>query len=217
MHVADQTGHQYTDGICLAELSGLRDPELLPHMVAAGLGLVRRAARPALDSILDYLRERRLLLILDTCDHVIEACGMFAETVLREAAGVTILATSRQPLDVAGEHTYRLAPPRADDPSRRGQRAGLPETPGQLTRRESQVAELVASGLSNREVASRLFISKRTVDAHVDHIFTKLDLSSRVHLALLLRARIPRPRAGETHGEEPDAGGQSADEPGERA
>lgn len=137
---------------------------------------------------------------------------MFAETVLREATGVTILATSRQPLDVAGEHTYRLAPPHADDPSGRGQRAGLPETPRQLTRRESQVAELVASGLSNREIASRLFISKRTVDAHVDHIFTKLDLSSRVHLALLLRARIPRPRAGEAHGGEPDAAGQSADE-----
>jgi DNA-binding NarL/FixJ family response regulator len=56
-----------------------------------------------------------------------------------------------------------------------------------LTRREREIAELVASGLSNREIAGRLFISKRTVDAHVDHIFGKLELSSRVQLTVLLR------------------------------
>jgi DNA-binding CsgD family transcriptional regulator len=59
---------------------------------------------------------------------------------------------------------------------------------GLLTRREQEIAELVASGLSNREIAARLFISKRTVDAHVDHIFSKLEISSRVQLTVLLQA-----------------------------
>jgi DNA-binding CsgD family transcriptional regulator len=83
-------------------------------------------------------------------------------------------------------------------------------TSGKLTVRESQVADLVASGLSNRQIASQLFISKRTVDAHVDHIFTKLGLSSRVHLALLLRSHVPWPREGETDGAEPAADEQDA-------
>jgi predicted ATPase/DNA-binding CsgD family transcriptional regulator len=58
---------------------------------------------------------------------------------------------------------------------------------GPLTKREREIAELVASGLSNREIAGRLFISKRTVDAHVDHIFSKLEISSRVQLTVRLR------------------------------
>jgi non-specific serine/threonine protein kinase len=69
------------------------------------------------------------------------------------------------------------------------------EHAGPLTGREVQIAALVASGLSNREVAERMVISKRTVDAHVDHIFSKLGISSRVQLTLWLRERIPQARA----------------------
>jgi predicted ATPase/DNA-binding CsgD family transcriptional regulator len=65
-----------------------------------------------------------------------------------------------------------------------------------LTKREREIAELVASGLSNREIAARLFISKRTVDAHVEHIFGKLEISSRVQLTVLLRDQAARVTAG---------------------
>jgi len=64
-----------------------------------------------------------------------------------------------------------------------------------LTRREREIADLVASGLSNREVATRLFISKRTVDAHVEHIFGKLEISSRVQLTVLLQDQAARARS----------------------
>ena len=67
-----------------------------------------------------------------------------------------------------------------------------------LTRREQEIADLVASGLSNREIAARLFISKRTVDAHVEHIFGKLEISSRVQLTVLLQDQAPRARVGGT-------------------
>jgi DNA-binding NarL/FixJ family response regulator len=73
--------------------------------------------------------------------------------------------------------------------------AGDSTVPGLLTRREREIAELVASGLSNREIATRLFISKRTVDAHVEHIFSKLEISSRVQLTVLLQDQAPRARA----------------------
>jgi non-specific serine/threonine protein kinase len=62
-----------------------------------------------------------------------------------------------------------------------------------LTCRERQIAELVARGMSNREIAERLVISKRTVDAHVNHIFGKLGLSSRVQLTIWLRGRMREP------------------------
>jgi DNA-binding NarL/FixJ family response regulator len=65
--------------------------------------------------------------------------------------------------------------------------AGAQAVVALLTRREREIAGLVASGLSNREIGLQLFISKRTVDAHVDHIFSKLEISSRVQLTVLLR------------------------------
>jgi non-specific serine/threonine protein kinase len=107
---------QYTDGIYLAELSGLRDPELLPHTVATCLGLPEQDARSRLDAVLDYLRDRELLLILDTCEHLVDACAMLADVLLRATTSVTVLATSRQPLDVPGEHTMSLDPLPVPDP-----------------------------------------------------------------------------------------------------
>jgi predicted ATPase/DNA-binding CsgD family transcriptional regulator len=106
----------YSDGIYLAELSGLRDPELLPHTVATCLGLPEQDARSRLDAMLDYLRDRELLLILDTCEHLVDACAMLADVLLRATISVTVLATSRQPLDVPGEHTMSLDPLPVPDP-----------------------------------------------------------------------------------------------------
>ena len=98
----------YRDGVCLAELSGLMDAELLPHTVASCLGLPQGDSQ--LDAVLGYLREHDLLLILDTCEHLLDSCAMLADAVLREAPGVSVLATSRQPLDVPGEYTCAIQP-----------------------------------------------------------------------------------------------------------
>jgi predicted ATPase/DNA-binding CsgD family transcriptional regulator len=104
----------YRDGVYLAELSELHDAELLPHTVADCLGLPQSDAQ--LDAVLGFLRERQLLLILDTCEHLLDGCAMLADVILRTAPGVTVLATSRQSLDVPGEHTCAIPPlPVADD------------------------------------------------------------------------------------------------------
>src|SRR3984885_4254660 len=75
VRVAAQTTGRYPDGVHLVELSAVRDPLLLASTVAASLGLPAEDARPQLDAVLDYLRERGLLLILDTCEHLIDACA----------------------------------------------------------------------------------------------------------------------------------------------
>lgn len=105
----------YTDGIVLAELSSLHDPELLPQAVASALGLAEQSGRVLLDVVMEHLQERRLLLVLDTCEHHLDACAFLADLLLREAPGVTLLATSRQPLDVPGEHTLHVPPLAYDD------------------------------------------------------------------------------------------------------
>jgi predicted ATPase len=108
----------YPDGVWIVELSGLRDPALLPNTVASVLGLPEQDSRSALDALLEYLLQKRLLLILDTCEHLLDACAELAQAVLGEAPRVTCLATSRQPLDTAGEQNFTIQPlsvPDADD------------------------------------------------------------------------------------------------------
>ena len=107
---AAQAAASYPDGPWIVELSGLRDPALLPNTVASVLGLPEQDARSALDALLEYLRDRRLLLILDTCEHLLDACAALAQAVMRDAPGVTVLATSRQPLDMPGELTFPVGP-----------------------------------------------------------------------------------------------------------
>src|SRR6202042_1673506 len=118
VRVAAQTSDRYPDGVHLVELSAVRDPLLVASTLAASLGLSAEDSRPQLAAVLDYLRERTLLLILDTCEHLIDACALLAAEVLRGAPAVTLLATSRQPLGVRAESTFQLRPlpvPEVDD------------------------------------------------------------------------------------------------------
>ncbi len=111
LRAAAVAARRFPDGAWLADLAGVTDPDLLVPAVAAALGLHQtRQSRTLGASLLGYLRGRRLLLILDTCEHLVDACAAFADAVLRAAPGVTLLATSRQPLDAQGEHAYPLLP-----------------------------------------------------------------------------------------------------------
>ena len=120
LRAAARAAARFADGICLASLSGLSgpgpgdpehgDPGLAAQAVAAALGLQEPTEQPALDAVLDHLRERQLLLILDTCEHLIDACALFAELVIAQAPQVTLLATSRESLDVSGENACPLGP-----------------------------------------------------------------------------------------------------------
>jgi predicted ATPase len=107
---AAQAAGNYPDGVWIVEQSGLRDPLLLPNTVASVLGLPEQDARSALDALLEYLRDKRLLLILDTCEHLLDACADLIQAILPDAPGVTVLATSRQPIDTLGEQNFAVQP-----------------------------------------------------------------------------------------------------------
>jgi non-specific serine/threonine protein kinase len=116
LRAASQIGEGFADGVCFAELGGLRDLDLVSHTVAACLGLPEQDARSGTDAVVGYLSGRNVLLVLDTCEHVIGGCVPLVAALLREAPGVTVLATSRQPLDMPGEHTFPLAPLSVPEP-----------------------------------------------------------------------------------------------------
>jgi non-specific serine/threonine protein kinase len=98
----------FPDGIWLIELASLSDGASVPQAAATALG-VKQAEQPDLTSALvDHLRSKRALLLLDNCEHVVRAAAALAETLLRNCSHLHILATSRAPLGVAGETTYRV-------------------------------------------------------------------------------------------------------------
>jgi predicted ATPase/class 3 adenylate cyclase len=100
----------YPHGAWLVELASLADPELVPKTVASALNLPEIPGKTVLQSVEDYLRAKRLLLILDNCEHLLDACARLADRLLRVCPELTILATSRELLGVKGEAPY-LVPP----------------------------------------------------------------------------------------------------------
>jgi predicted ATPase/DNA-binding CsgD family transcriptional regulator len=110
IHVARALDTSFPDGVFLVPLSGLRDDRLLPSTVAAALGLPEQAALAGVTALLPTLSGKRMLLILDTCEHLIDECAAFADRLLRGADGPRLIATSRQAFDVAGEVVYPITP-----------------------------------------------------------------------------------------------------------
>jgi len=108
LQVAARVLEAFPDGAWLVELAPLADPALLAQSVAATLGVREQPERPLLEVLADYLRAKHLLLILDNCEHLIEACAEAADRLLHAATGVKILASSREALGIAGEITFRV-------------------------------------------------------------------------------------------------------------
>lgn len=106
MEVAKQTGEQFPDGVWLIDFVALREPSLILQAVAAALGVREEPQRSLTQSLTDYLRLKRLLLLFDNCEHLISACAQTAGTILQTCPTVQILVTSREALGIPGEHQY---------------------------------------------------------------------------------------------------------------
>ncbi len=100
----------YADGVWLVELGPLSDGGLVPSAVASALGLDVTEDTTSADAVAQALRSKELLLILDNCEHLIEAAASMAEVVVRLCPRASVLATSRELLRIDGEHAYRVAP-----------------------------------------------------------------------------------------------------------
>ena len=108
IQVASDVLGNYPDGVWLVELAPIRDPLLIPRATAIAIGLRDEPQRPVIDMLCDHLRDKKMLILLDNCEHLVDACAQIAEWILRAAPNVRILASSREALDIAGEVTYRV-------------------------------------------------------------------------------------------------------------
>jgi predicted ATPase/class 3 adenylate cyclase len=116
LQAAAEVIDDFARGVWFVELAALTDPALIPQAVALALGLREEQGRPLMTLLTDYLRTKMALIILDNCEHLIEGCAEFADTLLHAAPQVKILASSREALNIGGEATYRVPSLAAPDP-----------------------------------------------------------------------------------------------------
>ncbi len=117
VQVAAEVVSAYRDGVWLVDLAPLADPALVPSAVAQVLGLSEAVGKTSIETLCRQVKGRQLLLLLDNCEHVLEGSASLADALLRGAGELAIMATSREPLHVAGEQTYPLAALSLPDPT----------------------------------------------------------------------------------------------------
>ena len=104
------------DGAWFVEFGGLSDSELVPRTVMASLGLRDESGQWPLSRLIDHVSDKRLLLVLDNCEHLLDACAVLADSLLRAAPELRVLATSRQPLGITGERVVPIGPLSVPEP-----------------------------------------------------------------------------------------------------
>ena len=115
LKVGGQVLDEYASGVWLVELAPLSDPELLPQTVASVFGILTQATRSHTDLLIDFLRPKTALLILDNCEHLLDASAHIADRLLKHCPNLKILATSREALGILGEIVYHMPSLRLPD------------------------------------------------------------------------------------------------------
>src|SRR5688500_7212694 len=183
LQVAADLFEQFSDGVWFVEFAMIEDPALVIESVAAALELRQEAGRPLATTLTSFLRTRRVLLLLDNCEHVVVACARLAETLLRACPQICILASSREPLGIAGETAWPLPPLSLPDHWR--ELAGGPDAIERLSQFE----------------AVRLFVDRATMarpgfELTNDNVHTVAQVCWRLHgIPLASAPAAPRARA----------------------
>ena len=116
LQVAADCLEHYPDGAWLVELASLSDPGLVPQTLASVLGLKEESGKEISQSLIAYLKDKRLLLLLDNCEHLLDGCAQLVDALLRQCPPLKILTSSREALSIGGEQTYRVPSLSLPDP-----------------------------------------------------------------------------------------------------
>jgi predicted ATPase/DNA-binding NarL/FixJ family response regulator len=109
IQIASTVSEAFADGVHLVDLVPLHEPALVPQLVSQTLGMRPVVDQPLMDSLLYFVRPKQLLLILDNCEHLMEACAQLTQELLSQSHELRILATSREPLSITGEMIYPVS------------------------------------------------------------------------------------------------------------
>jgi predicted ATPase/class 3 adenylate cyclase/Flp pilus assembly protein TadD len=205
LQVAADVLDEMPDGAWFVDLAPLKDSSTIPSAIATALGLRESADRPPLETVLDHAAQRKLLVVLDNCEHVIADAARYADTLLRGCAGLKIVATSREALNIGGEQVYvmpslsvpaRGAPLTAEDARRYGaivlfeNRAAASDSRFQLTDENADIVADVCRRLDGIALAIELAVPRLK-------IFTLRQLGDRLDERFRLltggsRSALPR-------------------------
>jgi predicted ATPase len=158
IQLANTIGGQYPDGVWLVELAAISDPRLVPQTVAAVLGVREQPGRSLLDTLSTTLRSRRLLVVLDNCEHVIEAAAPLAKALLSSCPNLRILATSREALRIPGEISRRVPSLSLPGPGRRGSDAMKSEAVRLFVDRAKALVPAFALNAGNTDAVAQICI-----------------------------------------------------------
>jgi predicted ATPase/DNA-binding SARP family transcriptional activator len=147
---------RFGDGVWLAELAGIADPGLVAAQVMGALGVRQQGDVPVLEALIYRLRSAELLLILDNCEHLLDACAQLAGALLRAARGLRVLATSREPLGIPGEVIYPVRPLDLPPQTAQAREAGQAAAVRLFLDRGSAARGGMAGGVAPVEVAERI-------------------------------------------------------------
>ncbi|WP_063710871.1 ATP-binding protein [Actinokineospora enzanensis] len=117
LRLAHDLRRSFRNGVRLVSLAPLTEPELLAGTVAEALGIRDQSTRPPLDALIEHLQDKHLLLVLDNCEHLVDAVGELVGTLLRAAPDLRIIATSRTDLNAHGEYVFAVPPLAVPDPA----------------------------------------------------------------------------------------------------
>ncbi|MEO3858802.1 ATPase [Acrocarpospora sp. B8E8] len=110
LRIAHLVRQQFKDGIWYVDLARLQDPGMVHHTISTAFGIADQSARAGADTLGDWLSERELLLVLDTCEHLVETCAELVQDLLARAPKLRVIATSRRSLNTQGESVVAIPP-----------------------------------------------------------------------------------------------------------
>ncbi|MEV0031581.1 protein kinase [Nocardia sp. NPDC050793] len=160
LHAAAEAGEAFPDGVHLVELGELHDEDAVVDVVAAALGLRDDAATPLSAVLIEYVSPRKLLLVLDNCEQVVDAAAKLAETLLRACPDLRILATSREGLGIGGEAVLPLSPLVDDAVTLFAERAAIAVPGFALTEENEATVARICSRLDGLPLAIELAAAK---------------------------------------------------------
>ena len=187
LQVAGALQERFPDGVWMVGLAPLSNPDLVPVVVATALGLTQ--IQSGMSGMLDLLRPKRLLLVLDNCEHLLDACAELASGLLAACPEVRLLASSRESLNIPGETTYQVPPLSVPTPERAPSldgllqyeavqlfldRAGAHRHGFALTARNAQAVATICTRLDGSPLAIEL-AAARVRALPVEEIATRLD------------------------------------------
>lgn len=109
LQIASDAIKEFPDGVWFIELASITEPNMIPHAILSSMDIPEQTAQDDLQFLAEYLKNRKLLLVLDNCEHLIETCAKIAKQLIRDAANISIITTSREALGIQGELIWQVS------------------------------------------------------------------------------------------------------------